>query len=204
MHVLRLWEALTFLLLQAAAARQVTDLSTYSWTLQSLPLNISVPATIPSQAHLDLLASDVVVELEYGLADFGLRWIWVQNWTYTTTLSDLNSSISRTYLLFQGLDTFTSIELCGQHVAATNNRFRQYYFDVTDVLSDCTLDPDLSINFGSAPQIAENIANEPGQETWPYGTEITFEIPNRQYIRKEQNDFGWDWYGRSAILLATH
>lgn len=41
--------------------------------------------------------------------------------------------------------------------------------------------------------IADQIAAEPGQETWPYGVEIIYEFPNRQFIRKEQSDFGWDW-----------
>ena len=41
--------------------------------------------------------------------------------------------------------------------------------------------------------IADQIAVEPGQETWPYGIEIIYEFPNRQFIRKEQSDFGWDW-----------
>lgn len=63
---------------------------------------------------------------------------------------------------------------------------------MTDLLTDCTL-PVLSINFGSAPNIADQIAAEPGQETWPYGVEIVYEYPNRQFIRKEQSDFGWDW-----------
>ena len=53
--------------------------------------------------------------------------------------------------------------------------------------------PTLSINFGSAPNIADQIATEPGQETWPFGVEIIYEFPNRQFIRKEQSDFGWDW-----------
>lgn len=51
----------------------------------------------------------------------------------------------------------------------------------------------LSINFGSAPKIANAIANEPGQETWLEGVQIQFEFLNRWFIRKEQSDFGWDW-----------
>ena len=53
--------------------------------------------------------------------------------------------------------------------------------------------PVLSINFGSAPMIADQIAAQPDQETWPYLVEIVYEFPNRQFIRKEQSDFGWDW-----------
>ena len=41
--------------------------------------------------------------------------------------------------------------------------------------------------------IADQIAAQPGQETWPLGVEIVYEFPNRQFIRKEQSDFGWDW-----------
>ena len=99
---------------------------------------------------------------------------------------------TETWFLFNGLDTFTSIEFCGQHVASTNNQFRQYYFDVSELISNCS-SPTLSIDFGSAPEIADQIAARPGQETWPYGVEIVYEFPNRQFIRKEQSDFGWDW-----------
>ena len=126
--------------------------------------------------------------------DFNLRWVAESNWTYVSTpLAGLDpSEKTQTWLLFNGLDTFTSIEFCGRHVAATNNQFRQYYFDVSDFLTGCS-SPVLSINFGSAPLIADAIAAEPGQETWPYSVEIAYEFLNRQFIRKEQSDFGWDW-----------
>ena len=110
-------------------------------------------------------------------------------------LIDFFSDTSRstqTWLLFNGLDTFTSIEFCEQPVASTINQFRQHYFDVSALLSNCTL-PTVSINFGSALLIADQIAAEPNQATWPYGVEIIYEFPNRQFIRKEQSDFGWDW-----------
>lgn len=57
-------------------------------------------------------------------------------------------------------------------MAATSNQFRQYHFDVTDVLTLCNGNVTLSINFGSAPDIARAIAEQPGQEQWPYGVEI--------------------------------
>lgn len=69
-----------------------------------------------------------------------------------------------TWLVFDGLDTFTTIEFCGQFVGTTNNQFRQWTFDVTDILQSCKGAPTLSLNFGSAPAIANAIANEPGQE----------------------------------------
>ncbi|KAL8826486.1 MAG: hypothetical protein Q9191_003774 [Dirinaria sp. TL-2023a] len=181
-------------ILAAVATQKVIDLSGNEWTLQNPSLNISVPASLPSQAHLDLYAAQVIGDPYYGLNDFNLRWVAENNWTYSSApITGLDvSSAKQTWLLFNGLDTFASIAFCGQHVAATNNQFRQYYFDVSNFLKNCS-SPVLSINFGSAPNIADSIAAEPGQETWPFGVEITYEFLNRQFIRKEQSDFGWDW-----------
>ncbi|KAK8253567.1 putative beta-mannosidase [Phyllosticta capitalensis] len=178
----------------APSACRVIELSGSDWTLSNPSLNISVPAKLPSQAHVDLFAGQVIGDPYFGLNDFNLRWVARSNWTYTSApLTSLNSDATSTHLLFNGLDTFTSIELCGKHVASTNNQFRQYFFDVTEILASCTESPVLSINFGSAPEIANAIAAQPGQETWPFGVEMVYEFPNRQFIRKEQSDFGWDW-----------
>ena len=124
---------------------------------------MSVPGSLPSQAHLDLYNANVIGDPYYGLNNFNLRWVAFNNWTYTSApLSGLSSNASSTWLVFNGLDTFTSIDLCGQHVGSTNNQFRQWLFDVSTILSSCSADPLLSINFGSAPNIAADIAAEPG------------------------------------------
>lgn len=113
-----------------------------------------------------------------------------------------------TWLVFDGLDTFTTIEFCGRHIGTTENQWRQYIFDVSDAYKHCKNDPVLSINFGSAPTIANASAAAPDAERksvsndcsliltfldWPPGIELVYEFPNREYIRKEQSDFGWDW-----------
>ena len=134
--------------------------------------------------------------------DLQYQYIWIVSVVHTCLLPLLISLIYRdtsgayeTSLLFNGLDTFTTIELCGQHVASTDNQFRQYEFDVSALLKNCPngTSPGLSINFGSATEVANAIAAQPNQETWPAGIEIVYEFPNREFIRKEQSDFGWDW-----------
>ncbi|KAI1773308.1 glycoside hydrolase family 2 protein [Hypoxylon cercidicola] len=178
-----------------AGAVNVVDLSDATWTLKGNGSDISVPGKVPSQVHLDLFASQVIDDPYYGLNDFDLRWVALANWTYTAPVSGLlTDEKTTTYLLFNGLDTFADIQLCSQAVASTNNQFRQYFFDVTDILSGCgTNSPELQVVFGSAPAITEDIANQPGQETWPWRVNIPFEFMNRQFMRKEQSDFGWDW-----------
>lgn len=54
-------QILTILLTASCVLTQkVIDLSGKDWTLQNLPLNISVPGSVPSQAHLDLYAAQVI------------------------------------------------------------------------------------------------------------------------------------------------
>ena len=48
------------LCLSITFAQKIINLSGNDWTLQNLPLNISVPGSVPSQAHLDLYASQVI------------------------------------------------------------------------------------------------------------------------------------------------
>lgn len=67
----------------------IFDLSASKWTLSNPAMDISIPASFPSYAHVDLYASQVIGNPEYGLNDFNLRWIWKQNWTYTTNIPDM-------------------------------------------------------------------------------------------------------------------
>ena len=181
-----------FSLLSIAAAQTILDLSTVSWTVSDPGNNVTVPGHLPSQAYLDLLAANVISEPYLGLNDFDQRWVAESNWTYTSAplpglyvghaestnqiplLNGYPSSsaadtpgagASAIWLVFQGLDTFTTISLCNQTVASTNNQFRQYFFEVSDLLTSCQGDAVLSINFGSAPLIVDAIAAQPGQES---------------------------------------
>lgn len=70
--------------LAPVAAQRVVDLSGPGWTLSNPSLNVSVPAQLPSQAHLDLFDARVIGDPYYGLNDFNLRWVAWANWTYTS------------------------------------------------------------------------------------------------------------------------
>lgn len=85
--IMRRWDPQTVLSLALAAptaAQRVVDLSGPAWTLSNSALNISVAASLPSQAHLDLHAAQVIGDPYYGLNDFNLRWVAYANWTYTS------------------------------------------------------------------------------------------------------------------------
>ncbi|KAJ7795902.1 hypothetical protein B0H14DRAFT_2391138 [Mycena olivaceomarginata] len=74
---------------------------------------IAIPATIPSQAHLDLTRAGVITEPLLGINDFTERWVFMDNWTYTVDISPFLESVSdeadQILLVFNGLDTIANI-----------------------------------------------------------------------------------------------
>lgn len=190
------------LLPPAAVARNIVDLSSQKWQLTNTPYNISVPGKVPSHVHLDLYAAQVIGDPYYGLNDFNLRWIAWADWNYTANLTSLslprddsNGTTTTTHLLLNGLDTIADVSLCNQHIASTDNQFRQYFFDVSAALGACPGPdpPQLRVQFSSAPGTAYAMAAQPDAATWPWGVEGLFEFWHRPFVRKEQSDFGWDW-----------
>ncbi|KAH8890148.1 glycoside hydrolase family 2 protein [Thozetella sp. PMI_491] len=180
--------AATALLAPGAQASNILDLSSQRWTLSNSAMNISVRGSVPSHVQLDLYEARVIGDPYWGLNDFNLRWVAWSDWNYTASIQGLS------FLLFNGLDTFADISFCGHPVAKTDNQFRQYFFDVTNIAQNCTSTaPELRVLFASVPAAAIGIAQLPGQETWPRYVQNVFEFTDRQFVRKEQSDFGWDW-----------
>ncbi|KAJ3551099.1 hypothetical protein NM688_g4934 [Phlebia brevispora] len=181
----------------------VFSLSELSWTLKNANGSIAIPATVPSQAHLDLLRAGIITEPLLGINEFTQRWIVNDNWTYTADLTPFIHTLQgseasdtpqaeRALLVFYGIDTIANITVAGHPVAWVNDQFQQYVYDVTDLVgSPLHGDSNLTVAFESAYYYGMNVTSRPDAE-W---TEADiFEYPYiRQWIRKVQSDFGWDW-----------
>ncbi|EIW63844.1 glycoside hydrolase [Trametes versicolor FP-101664 SS1] len=179
----------------ALAAADVQSLSGLSWTLKNTNGSIVVPAKVPSQAHLDLFDAGIITEPLLGINDFSQRWIINDNWTYTADLTPLTQNMSadaRALLVFFGIDTIANITVAGHPVAWVSNQFQQYVYDVTDfVVAPVNNDTNVTVALESAYLYGLNVTARPDAEISPTGD---FEYAGiRQFIRKTQSDFGWDW-----------
>lgn len=64
-------------------AQHIVDLSQQEWTLSGP--NVTVPGSVPSNVHLDLLSAGVIDDPLYGYNDVALLWVQRSNWTYESS-----------------------------------------------------------------------------------------------------------------------
>lgn len=70
-------------------AQHTVDFSGLTWHLTNSDGNVSIPASFPSQSHLDLYAAGITPDPLHGMGDFDQLWVQRSNWTYSATLSGL-------------------------------------------------------------------------------------------------------------------
>ncbi|PCH35835.1 glycoside hydrolase family 2 protein [Wolfiporia cocos MD-104 SS10] len=172
--------------LPALALANVYSLSDLQWTLRNGNGSIVIPASVPSQAHIDLYRAGIIENPLLGINGF---------WTYTADTTPFTEAVgtnpfSRTLLVFYGLDTIANITVAGHPVAWVDNQFQQYTYDVTDLIaSPANGDNNITVAFESAYFYGLNVTSLPDTEVPLTPDYAGF----RQYLRKTQSDFGWDW-----------
>lgn len=185
------------------------DLSSLHWSLANTNRSITVPTSFLNQPHLALIEAGLIQDPNIGLNEGTTRWVGEEGaWTWESKINIGDdpawSDVDRFYLVFEGLDTFCDIHLGGEKVGSTDNSFRSWVFDVTDVLEKSHHQPvTLTLRFASAWATATRLANEPGNIWFPLassgssGRRATtiqpYEYSHRNWARKQQSDFGWDW-----------
>ncbi|HEY9307557.1 MAG TPA: glycoside hydrolase family 2 protein [Microbacterium sp.] len=144
----------------------------------------TVAATVPGCVHTDLLAADLIPDPFLDDNESALAWIGLVDWTYETSFTWTPDGADRTDLVFEGLDTVTTILLNGSEIGATANQHRSYRFDVRDALIEG--DNDLVVRFRSPVKYANEQSAALGVRQRPYP--LPYDA-----IRKSACSFGWDW-----------
>ena len=144
----------------------------------------AVAAVVPGCVHTDLLAAGLIPDPFLDDNESALAWIGLVDWTYSTTFEWSRDAADRTDLVFQGLDTVTTIRLNGREIGATANQHRSYRFDVRDLLVEGH--NELVVAFRSPIKYANEQSVALGVRPRAYA------LPN-DAIRKSACSYGWDW-----------
>ncbi len=150
----------------------------------------SIKAQIPGCIHTDLLDNGLIEDPYYRDNEKEQMWIGETDWTYERSFDVSADVLSHEYvkLVCYGLDTFAEVKLNGEIVAATDNAFRTWEFDVKQNLKEG--DNQISIKFTSTyPYMKEKI-----DKRWLTITGINHHrVTGSNYVRKSQCNYGWDW-----------
>ena len=145
-----------------------------------------LPATVPGDVHLDLLANKKIPDPFYRDNESKLQWIENESWEYRLKFDATAGLLSHSHidLVFDGLDAASTVYLNGVQVLAADNMFRIWRVPVKGHLhAGSNL---LRVVFPSPIKAAADVAaGDPWQPKT--GTEP------KTYIRKAAYEYGWDW-----------
>jgi len=144
-------------------------------------------ATVPGGVHTDLLALKRIPDPFVGDNEKKVAWVAESDWDYarqfTVTPDFLNHP--NIWLVCDGLDTLATVKLNGTELGKTANMFRQYRWDVKNLLVNGK--NELIINFASPVKYcAEKQARR-------FMAGVSQAIPGGPHLRKAPCQFGWDW-----------
>lgn len=165
------------------------------WTLtaanpEAVPENLrdtltaGIPATVPGEATLDLLAAGLIDDPFDGDNETVQQWIGDVDWRFTCRFDWTDNGADRHDLVCYGLDTVATIALNGDPVAHTQNAHRSYRYDIRGLLREGS--NELVVTFTSPVRFSDMKEQERGY--YPHTEHHAF-----NQIRKACYTFGWDW-----------
>jgi beta-mannosidase len=158
---------------------------------------------MPGTVHFHLQRLGKIPEPYDSRNELDVQWVDEQDWelrrTVRATAADCRRS--RQELVFDGLDTVATISLNGRIVGRSVNMFRQVVCDVAGLLAPG--DNELRVLLRSPTAYAAREAQR-GQASAVKSTDFVWQTgerraSHREWIRKTQCHFGWDW----GVFLAT-
>jgi len=186
---------LLFVLAQSCA--QVFDLDLGgTWQLHNANGSIKADGQVPGEVFTDLMAAKVLGDPYYRYNDVLYRWVGMDNWTYIRDFEapeEWSRDGHKILLWMEGVDTIADVYINDVKVQSVDNMFRRYQVDIGRVI--ISGQNTIRVSFTSASTYANYKKNE-----YPYNVPAgdAFMPPahgvyNRNFVRKEQSSFGWDW-----------
>lgn len=158
-----------------AASPFAADYPTDDWLSTPVPGDIHPTLAACGRLPADMFAGTNVEEC---------RWTGQREWWFRREFTVPAGFVrTRSEIVFDGIDLYGTVWLNGQRLGETANSFREYRFDVTDVLRPGERNV-LVVRVGATLKIIEA---RPWQKYF-----ACFYTP-RIFARKAQCQFSWDW-----------
>jgi beta-mannosidase len=145
-----------------------------------------LPATVPGDVHLDLLANKRIPDPFFRDNEAKLQWIQDASWEYEVSFDAPATLMGRANvdLVFDGLDAAAEVYVNDAKVLDANNMFRVWRVPVkANLRAGKNV---LRVVFPSPITAAEKVA---ATDPWQPKTKTAA----KTYIRKAAYEYGWDW-----------
>jgi beta-mannosidase len=145
-----------------------------------------LPATVPGDVHLDLLANKKIPDPFFRDNESKLQWIENESWEYRLNFDTTPALLARSNvdLVFDGLDAAAQVYVNGVQVLAADNMFRVWRVPVKGHLhAGRNL---LRVVFPSPIKAAQEVAAGDAFR-------LRSKTEDKTYIRKAAYEYGWDW-----------
>ena len=145
-----------------------------------------LPATVPGDVHLDLLANKKIPDPFYRDNEAKLQWIENESWEYRLSFEVTPALLARSNvdIVFEGLDAAAAVYLNGAQVLNADNSFRIWRVPAKAHLhAGKNL---LRIVFPSPIKAAAEVA---AGDLF----RLKSKTEDKTYIRKPAYEYGWDW-----------
>jgi beta-mannosidase len=145
-----------------------------------------LPAIVPGDVHLDLLANKKIADPFFRDNESKLQWIENESWEYQVAFDATPAQLARTNvdLVFDGLDAAADVYVNGTEVLSADNMFRIWRVPVKKNLHAGK--NVVRVVFPSPIKAAAQVA---AQDPWQPKTKTA----EKTYVRKAAYEYGWDW-----------
>ncbi len=144
-------------------------------------------ATVPGCVHRDLHRHGLIPDPFFGTNELDLQWIEHRDWEYLATFNVSAALLAEAVvdLVCDGLDTLATVYVNGSRVAATDNMFITWRWNVKPLLRRGR--NELRVVFASVGRALPKTRPEHRPK------EFNDSVGRSSVFRKEQCQFGWDW-----------
>ena len=177
---------------QVSAARNAVVALDHGWQFRQITAGVEqsesgwLPATVPGDVHLDLLANKKIPDPFFRDNEAKLQWIELVSWEYRLSFEVTPALLARSNvdLVFDGLDGTAQVSVNGVQVLSADNSFRVWRVSAKSHLhAGKNL---LRVVFPSPIKAAAEVAAGDFFRVHSKTAEKT-------YIRKPAYEYGWDW-----------
>jgi beta-mannosidase len=176
---------------QTALSQNATQILDRGWQFRQIAAGQKaeadwLPATVPGDVHLDLLANKKIPDPFYRDNESKLQWIQNESWEYRLNFDVTPALLARSNvdLVFDGLDAAAEVYLNGTKVLSADNMFRVWRVAAKPRLHAGK--NELCVVFPSPVKAAADVA---ALDPWQSKTKTA----PKTYTRKAAYEYGWDW-----------